>query len=92
MARKRLLLAESELNRAQLARDVSVLAGGVRALTERTSVVRSVATSAAGLVAGLATLQRNKPAQPSRMHAILQGAGIAASLWLVWRGRDTGKR
>jgi hypothetical protein len=89
--RKRLLLAESELNRAQLARDVNVLTTGVRALTERTKAIRSVASSAAGLVAGLAAFQRarrvNAGGTQSRLQAVLQCAGLVSSLWLAYRVR-----
>jgi hypothetical protein len=89
-ARKRLLLAESELNRAQLTRDVHVLTTGVRALTERTKTIRSVAVSTAGLIAGLAAFQRDKPLAPSRMQVALKAAGFIASFWLACRSRGSG--
>jgi hypothetical protein len=92
-ARKRLLLAESELNRAQLIFHVNALTTGVRALTARTAAIRSVASSAAGLVAGLAGFQRGKQrasavVKPSRIQTLIQCAGFASSLWLAYRTRN----
>ncbi len=95
-ARKRLLLAESELNRAQLVRDVSVVTTGVRALNERTRGIRSVASSAAGLVAGLAAVQREKrlnaALKPSRLQTVLKCAGFVSSLWLAWRAQGGNRK
>ncbi len=86
---KRLLLAESELNRAQLTVDVAALTVGVRALMDRTRPVISVASSAAGLVEGLAAIQRHRPVKPSRLQTVLQCAGFMASLWLAYRARSS---
>ena len=86
-ARKRLLLAESELNRAQLRRDIHDVTTGVRALTARTTTISSVAASAIGLVSGLATMQRDKPAKPTRMQVAIKAAGFIASVWLAYRAR-----
>lgn len=95
--RKRLLIAESELNRAQLALDVNALTTGVRALTARTSAIRSVASSAAGLVAGLAAFQRDKrrvtaAVKQSRIQTVLQCAGFASSLWLAFQARHASRK
>ena len=61
-SRKQLLLAESELNRAQLVVDLAALAADVGALTDRAKTLGSLASSAAMLVAGLAAFRRGKPA------------------------------
>jgi len=93
-SRKQLLLAESELNRAQLAQDSAEIAAGVRALTDRAKSLASIASSAAVLVAGLAAFRRAKradaAAKPSCLPAILKAAGLIGSLWLAFRpkGRD----
>jgi hypothetical protein len=57
-SRKQLLIAESELNRAQLVADLAALTAGVRAITDRARSFGSIASSAAVLVAGLAAFRR----------------------------------
>ena len=92
--RKQLLIAESELNRAQLAGDITALTEGVRTLTDRAKSLGSIASSAAVLMAGLASFRRGKPAdagaKPSWLQTILKGAGMVSTLWLAFRsqGRD----
>ena len=89
--RKRLLLAESELNRARLARDMSTLTTGVRRITDRTKAIHVVALSAAGLIAGLAAVQRgnrlNAGGKSSRLEIALRVAGFISSFWLACRTR-----
>ena len=95
-ARKRLLIAESELNRAQLASDVEDLMTGFRALKERTRAARSVASSTAGLIAGLAAVQRDKrlkaALKPTRLQKALHYAGFLSSLWLAYRERSGSRK
>ena len=90
-SRKQLLIAESELNRAQLVGDMAALTAGVRALTDRAKSFGSIASAAALLVAGLAALRRAKPmdaqGKPSRLQTILKGAGLISTLWLAFRSR-----
>jgi non-ribosomal peptide synthetase component F len=91
-SRKQLLIAESELNRAQLAGDMAALMADVRMLTDRAKSFSSIASSAAVLVAGLAAFRRGKPvdadAKPSRLQTILKGAGLISTLWLAFRPRS----
>jgi len=93
-SRKQLLIAESELNRAQLVRDMAALTDGVRTITDRARSFGSIASSALLLVAGLAAFRHRKPvdadAKPSRLQTILKGAGLISTLWLAFRsqGRD----
>jgi len=88
-SRKHLLLAESELNRAQLVGDMAALTADVRALAGRAKSVGLIASSAMALVAGLAAWRRAKradaAAKPSWLPAILKGAGLISSLWLAFR-------
>jgi hypothetical protein len=88
-SRKQLLIAESELNRAQLVGDMTALAAGVRALTDRAQSFGSIASSVAVLVAGLAGFRRGQPkdadAKPSWLQVILKGAGLISTLWLAFR-------
>jgi len=79
-SRKRLLLAESELNRLQLAGDMAALKADVRALTSRARSIAVIASAAAVLVAGLSAFRhatKRAPAtQPSCLQTILKGAGL----------------
>jgi hypothetical protein len=91
-SRKRLLVAESELNRAQLAREWVALTAGARTLTGRVKFFGSIASAAALLVAGLGAFRRGKRAdvgvKPSWIQTVLKGAQVAGSLWLAFRRRS----
>jgi hypothetical protein len=88
-SRKRLLLAESELNRAQLVGDIAALDAGLRALGARAQSIESVATAAAVLFSALAAGRRAAPAKPAPKRTwlanLIQGAGLLSSLWLAFR-------
>jgi hypothetical protein len=90
-SRKQLLIAESELNRAQMAGDMAALTAGIHTLTDRAKSFGSIASSAAVLVAGLAAFRRNKsgPAEqkPSWLRTILKGAGLISTFWLAFRSQ-----
>jgi hypothetical protein len=90
-SRKQLLIAESELNRAELAGDLAVLTAGVRTLTNRAKSFGSMASYAAVLVAGLAALRRGKSAptdaKPSWLQTIFKGTGLMSTLWLAFRSQ-----
>jgi hypothetical protein len=89
-----MLIAESELNRAQLSGDLDALAAGVRTLTDRAQSFGAIVSSAAVVVAGLAALRHSKSspagAKPSWLRQILKGAGMVSTIWLAFRsgGRD----
>ena len=61
----------------------------VRTITDRARSFGVIASSAAGLVAGLAAFGRAKPvdagAKPSWLQSILKGAGLVSTLWLAFR-------
>ena len=90
-SRRQLLIAESELNRAQLLADLTVLTSEFRTLTHRAKSLRTLASSAAVLVTGLAAFRFNKSmpsdAKPSFLQKCLKGAGMASTLWLAFRSR-----
>jgi hypothetical protein len=90
-SRKQLLIAESELNRAQLAGDLAALTDGVRTLADRAKSFGSIVSSTAVLVAGLTAFRRGKcvdaDAKHSRLRTILKGAGLISTLWLAFRSR-----
>jgi hypothetical protein len=91
-SRKQLLLAESELNRALLAGDMTAMRADVRALTDRAKSIGLMASSVAALVAGLAAFRRKKSApgdaKPSCLQTILKGAGLISTLWLAFRPKE----
>lgn len=88
-AQKQLLLAESELNRAQLAQEWRALADDAHALADQTKTIRSLATATATLVAGLTSF-RHKPSSPSAekpswWQTLLKGAGVVGTFWQTFR-------
>jgi hypothetical protein len=93
-SRKQLLIAESELNRAQLIQEWQTIADEVHTLAEQTKTVCSLASAAASLVAGLASLRRKKSApaaqRPSWWRIILSGAQRVGSLWAKFRAQGDG--
>ncbi len=86
--RKQLLLAESELNRAEMAGNLAGLTADVCMFADRAKSFTSIASSAAVLVAGLAAFRRGKAdanAKPSWLQTILKGASLISTLWLAFR-------
>jgi hypothetical protein len=90
-SRKQLLIAESEINRAQLVREWQTMTDEVRSLANQARTIGSFASAAATLVAGLAAFRRKKfapvPEKPSWWRTIFKGAGLASSLWSEFRAR-----
>jgi hypothetical protein len=84
-ARKRLLIAESEINRFQMGRECEAMMDGVRSLAHQVRSIRALASSAASLIAGLVSSRRRKSAsaagKPSWWQTFLQAAQLAGSLW-----------
>ena len=91
-SRKQLLIAESELNRAQLVEEWQAMTDGVRSVADRTRTISSVASAAVSLIAGLASFRRSKcvdaDVKPSWLQTILKGAGLISSLWLAFRSQE----
>jgi len=90
-SRKQLLIAESDLNRAQLAGEMATLAADVRRLADHAKSLGSITSSAASLIAGLASFRRSRPApgdeRPSWWQILLKGAPLAGLLWSRFRPR-----
>lgn len=88
---KRLLLAESELNRAQLCQEWQALAEEVHALAEQAKTIRSMAAAAGSLVAGLAACRHKAATPPGEKlpwwQTLLKGAGVVSSFWNEFRSR-----
>ena len=98
-SRKQLLIAESELNRVQLAQEWGAMTAGVRTLADRVKTCGSIASSAALLVAGLTAFRHGKKCvdadvKPSWLQTILKGAGLISTFWLAFRakGHDQEKK
>ncbi len=93
-SRKQLLVAESELNRAQLVHEWRIVKGEVHALAEQARTVRSIASAVATLVAGLSNCRRQaaSPAaeKPSWLQTLLKGAGVVGTFWQTFRAPPTG--
>jgi len=91
-SRKQLLIAESELNRAQLVQEWQALTDGVRAVADRACTISSLASTAASLVAGLASFRRKKSApaaeKSSWLQTLLKGAGLVSTVWQMFRSKD----
>jgi hypothetical protein len=89
--RKKLLLAESEINRAQLVQELQTVAHGVRSLADRAKSFGWIISSTAVLAGALAAFRRTKPvetAKPSGFQSILNGAGLISKLWMAFRRQD----
>ena len=89
--RKQLLIAESELNRAQLSEEWQEMTRGVRDLACRAKIIAAWASSAALLAAGVRALRRGPPApgaaKSSWFQKVLKGARLAWAIWLAFRPR-----
>jgi len=90
-SRKQLLIAESELNRAQLVQEWQEMKDEVHSLADQARTISSIASAVASLVAGLASFRRKKSApaaeKPSWWRTLLKGAGVVSSFWSEFRAR-----
>ena len=87
---KRLLIAESELNRERLIAEGRELANGIHGFADRAKSVGTVASAVISLVAGVAVFNkaRKGPADKSSWYQKLAtGASLASSLWVLYRAR-----
>jgi len=90
-SRKRLLVAESEINRLQLGEECRVMTDGIRSLAVRLKTVSSLASAAALLVGGVSAFRRRNSVSPGAKTTWVQlaakGAQMAVSIWLAFRAR-----
>jgi hypothetical protein len=88
-ARKQLLIAESELNRAQLVEDWQTMADDVHALAHRAKTITFLASAAASVIAILSSLRHRKPApadeKSSWWKPLLKSAGLVSTVWQAFR-------
>jgi hypothetical protein len=95
-SRKQLLIAESELNRAQMAGEMASLTAAVRTLAGRAKTFGSIASAVALVVAGVSAFRRGKSvfagAKPSWLQTLFKSSSLISSLWLAFRSRGQEKR
>jgi hypothetical protein len=91
--RKKLLIAESELNRAQLFQEWQTMAAEANALSKQAKTLGFIASTGVLLVSGAASLWQKKSApaveKTSWLQTILNGAQLASSLWSEFRAPKT---
>lgn len=87
-SQKELLLAESELNRAQLLGAMIALTPRTRRFTDRTISVSVFASSAVMLMREVADSRSHKPGggagKLSRMQTVMKIGGMVSALWLAF--------
>jgi hypothetical protein len=92
-SQKRRLIAESELNRAQLSEDWRTLTQGVRDVAEQINALAAWASLVVALWAGGKALRR-RPIPPrtveklSWFQKVLNGTRVASEIWFALRARD----
>lgn len=92
--RKRLLIAESDLLREQLAEDVGALCASWEQSGMRFRLWSSLAASLAVLMTGLGALRTKPPEEPrprSWAGGLLQALSLLSTVWIGWkrsRGRS----
>jgi hypothetical protein len=88
-SRKQLLVAESELNRAQLVQEWRMIVNEVHSLASQARTISSFASAVASLVGGLVSFRRKKPVPAADKspwwQTILKGAGLVSTLWQSFR-------
>jgi hypothetical protein len=88
-SRKKLLIAESELNRAQLGQEWRAMADNAHALAYRAGTIRSLAAMALTLASSLVSLRQKNDApaagKASWLQTILKGAQLAGAFWSEFR-------
>jgi len=86
---KQLLIAESELNRAQLCEEWQKMAHGIHDLADRVKTIAGWTSATALLMAGLSTFRHCKvdaaEEKPSWFKRALKGAQLAGSILLAFR-------
>jgi len=83
-AQKRLLIAESELNRARLASDLASLSSGVANIVAGASQVETVFSSLVGLLG----LWRSRPSSAGKPAVLGTVINVVTSLWQLFQRRS----
>ncbi len=97
-SRKKLLIAESDLNRAELIQEWGEMAEGVRSLAHRAKSFGIMSSATMSLVAGIAAFTSGRPApaasKSSWFQKVASGVRLVSTIWLLFRSRgsDSGKK
>jgi hypothetical protein len=87
--RKRLLVAESEINRAQMLTEWRGVADDLRHVSQRIGSISSMGSVAAELISRVFSSRRTKAeppdAKPSWLQTALKAAQLASDVWLAFR-------
>jgi hypothetical protein len=90
-SQKQLLIAESELNRAQLSEEWQTMVDGLSDLTHRVKTIGALVSLGASLVARVTAARRRPPApdpgKSSLLQNILNGARAASTIWSTFCAR-----
>jgi hypothetical protein len=86
--RKRLLVMESELNRAYLCEEIAHLVDDLRAVGDRLQSVSSMASSLFTSFAPKNNGEEAAPEKPSWLSTIIRGVKVGSSLWLAFRSKS----
>ena len=88
-SRKNLLIAESELNRAQLVREWQAMTDDIGTLAHQVKTVGSLASMAASIISVLGWIRGAKlvpnEEKTSWLQTALKGAQLVGSLWSEFR-------
>lgn len=94
--RRRLLVAESEINRSQIIDDCDELAAGVRIFAERAKSFGSLMASAQVLITATAAFQRGRSSDGSGpaswLQTMIKGAGLVSTIWFALRSHRKDKK
>jgi hypothetical protein len=83
-ARKRLLIAESELNRARMAIELTNLGSGVATFVASASHIETLLSSLAGVL-GFGRAEAPPAAKPAVLGTVI---AVCTTLWQVFRRRN----
>jgi hypothetical protein len=88
-SRKQLLLAESELNRAQLVQQWQAISAEVRSISNQAKTITSLASATATLISCLASFRRKRSApvveKTTWWQTILSGLQHVGAVWSEFR-------
>lgn len=93
-SQKQFLIAENNLGRDLLTQEFASLSSSLHQLTGRADSYKTIASSTALVLTGLAAFQRGRQKRSSEksswLNTLVKGAGLASTVWLAFQlpGRD----
>ncbi len=93
-ARKRLLIAESDIHRAQWSSEFAEWREGVRVLAHRVTAVSAIASAVVVTMTGWSAWRRGRPGHATGrtpwVRPLIRVVGVLSTLWMTWRSRQEG--